>query len=816
MSETSAREAADVCRWWEESVRPFLSEHSADRVEGIEREVSRVRATSTARLDELPVCFLGNSGVGKSTLLNALVAGDMTVLPQGGVGPLTAQATLVRHSPERYFKVSYLPRKRVNELLFALERHHEVQLRRQGLNVEEKADELTAELSEEDREELTLVTPAAAPGESDDTPQDDRIEALRRQAKIVVKGNQYAEADLPYLLDALRMAIDNPPRWQTSLQPDDRKRMDRVRELLGHKGHEPGEVEHRAGEDMRSFLVELHHHAAGFLSPLIRTIEVGWEAEFLRDGLVLVDLPGLGVANDEYRRVTAEWIRRARAVTLVVDRSGINESSADLLRSTGFLNALLHESHDPEKPPVHLVVAVVKLDLSADDARNLEKQTRQPPYRKWVEHFEGACKEAIQLIKDQVREELRKIAEAGPEETREERKATLERVRDSLEVHPVSALEFRRLLQEDDEERARISRREESHVPGLVASMERLAQEHARWHEERQKRLIVALNERIASSVSLLAAQWTEEARAEGDAKRIADELEAFLAPRRKQLLVRQGGFREFLRESLPAQIEARVGEASATARDAIAQYLRRLETYHWAVLRAAVRRGGTFVGSKHVDLPNELTLRFEEPIAVVWSKHILTALRRRTNELGQDYLQLVGEIAEWARERGSGVQPKLVEALREDLQAELRDVASVGKEAIDELRDRVKKQLYDRVSDRVRKSCQTFIESKRGQGPGTKARIVQFFHQELLDAVLSAATPAARRVLSHNYEEVEREISATFARVKDPLDRAAAEIVDRQRVRLEQGDSQRQRILERAEQILSARPVPAASRSGA
>ena len=62
------------------------------------------------------------------------------------------------------------------------------------------------------------------------------------------------------------------------------------------------------------------------------------------------------------------------------------------------------------------------------------------------------------------------------------------------------------------------------------------------------------------------------------------------------------------------------------------------------------MRRGGAHVArvnkeELHVNLPNELALRFEEPIAVVWSKHILTSLRKRTAALGGDYVALVAEV---------------------------------------------------------------------------------------------------------------------------------------------------------------------------
>jgi predicted GTPase len=134
---------------------------------------------------------------------------------------------------------------------------------------------------------------------------------------------------------------------------------------------------------------------------LIKTIEVGWNNPMLRDGLVLVDLPGVGVANDEYRRVTAEAIRSARAIVLVVDRSGFTQASADLLRSTGFLNSLLHDGHDAEADVPVLILAVVKLDLTADDARREVRDSGESP-KPWLHYFEEACSNATVLVRDQL------------------------------------------------------------------------------------------------------------------------------------------------------------------------------------------------------------------------------------------------------------------------------------------------------------------------------------------------------------------------------------------------------------------------------
>jgi hypothetical protein len=40
---------------------------------------------------------------------------------------------------------------------------------------------------------------------------------------------------------------------------------------------------------------DLKAHAAGFLSPLIEEIHVGWPSDVLKAGVTLVDLPGAGL-----------------------------------------------------------------------------------------------------------------------------------------------------------------------------------------------------------------------------------------------------------------------------------------------------------------------------------------------------------------------------------------------------------------------------------------------------------------------------------------------------------------------------------------
>src|SRR5919108_2650323 len=91
-------------QWYKETARPFLSEYLQDKVAGLDEALGRIHVLDQSAKQELAICFLGASGVGKSTLINALVAGKELVLPSGGIGPLTALAMEVRYSEEARFE----------------------------------------------------------------------------------------------------------------------------------------------------------------------------------------------------------------------------------------------------------------------------------------------------------------------------------------------------------------------------------------------------------------------------------------------------------------------------------------------------------------------------------------------------------------------------------------------------------------------------------------------------------------------------------------------------------------------------------------
>ena len=114
-------EIAALLEWYEKHARSAIEDFASDRLAGFDAQRVRLQRIAQFADAEVAACFLGQSGVGKSTLINALVGGSEVILPAGGVGPLTAQALEVRYSEKPMFTVQYHRMQQFWQLVFALE-----------------------------------------------------------------------------------------------------------------------------------------------------------------------------------------------------------------------------------------------------------------------------------------------------------------------------------------------------------------------------------------------------------------------------------------------------------------------------------------------------------------------------------------------------------------------------------------------------------------------------------------------------------------------------------------------------------------------
>ena len=757
-----AEQVGRLTTWASGTPSAMIERWEPQRLPAVAELCSDLGRFAVADRAELAICFLGSSGVGKSTLINSLVDPHLQVVPQGGIGPLTAQATMVRYAAEPYLHAAYHGPRRVNQLVFALDRYCE---RQRGLARQHPGDLDTAD----EREiELALPPTEAPASEPAEASLQGRIRSYVSQARQLVTGRQFGNDDLSteYFADCLRSTLGHPARWGYSPLPAHAPLLAQVIDAVAIG--DGGKRWDRTG-DNRAFLGEVARHATGSIAPLIKSLDVGWPAQSLQDGLVLVDLPGIGIANDEYRSVTSAWIRRAMAVVLVVDKSGVTEASADLLRTTGFLNSILHRAPESTSVSPLLRVVAVKLDDVANAARATFKTQNPgavPPA--WLALFRGACDESQELIRNQLTQVFEQSLIEAPTETKSERQEALEQIVSSMEVYPVSAIEYRKLHENDPEDLARIKAPEDSNIPALIGSLSALAQRHRNELTDAYR----SATQRLFDSIERALARVKDELS--GDEQQVTrltelrSALDAVIAPAADELKPRLGALRERLRGTIPKVIENEVERAIRAADKGIRDYLQSLHKLHWATLQATVRRGGIWVRSRPIDLPNELALRFEEPLAVAWNRGVVGTLRNALKEFSSDIGRLLGKVVAWAGAQ-AGLDVAHVQRFRSDVEAEVASLATRGESAAADLTKLAKQQLQAGIQDEIRAACQEFVKQHLDVGQGVKNRVIQFLDQ-LAPRVAQVARTTAGRFLRESYDTVLSHVSTGLKRFDDPL----------------------------------------------
>ena len=808
----SSNSEAITLQWFDQQAKPFLEAHAPGKLASLQSDYDRLKRIM-ARSDDVTVCFLGNSGVGKSTLLNALAADDAQVLPAGGIGPLTAQATEVHYSDVPVFRVSYHGKSRLWKVAFALEARLE-RLKKMAEGkpqvVSELSTDLSSELSDEDKREA-IGDADSIESVAGEAPMTDNLEGFVKQAKNIVCGNQFAERTLEYLVDALRVACGLDSKWGQQPDSDDAQRIARVRRIMT-AAKAARHYERRSENDHRDFMEDLKAHAAGFLSPLIERIEVGWPAEVLRAGVKLVDLPGIGIAQDSYRDVTKVYVReKARAVIVVVDRAGPTESTVELLRTSGYWDRLVGAADDPLSDPCTMLIAVTKVD----DVTNTEWSNRvsklepgQPKPRK-REVFLELVEEFKPRMRAQIAAQLGKIGDSSNEAINTARQQARVNILGSLEIHPVSAPELRRLILDDEDDRSFLNELNQTGIPQLRNSLTSLARGERENRTQQIREIQARLLSTTLNELHVIQASWQEDNRAAEEAERLEIALEEFIKPKKEEYRARAAEFRGYLKETVQARIEMLVMEAREEAEKEVRQYLDRLRYAHWATLRAAVRRGGTFYGSSHINLPDDISGYFQEPMAAVWGQKLLRDIRKRTTELGDDIEQMVTEVCDWAKlEAGAHVNKKLLDSQQARIAGLAAQMKAVGKEAVDGMRETVKNELTKTIRTPIKVSCEKFVQEGDDIGPGVKHRILELFQRLAREATTAAKDPAIR-ILTAKATEVRQEIQQEFKNGGDPLQDTSDLIVQRHEDRLRRSDAQKRKaVLGQIEAALQTYPA--------
>lgn len=760
----------------------FISTYAADNLKSYNEQYDKLLKALNIQNEPIHACFLGTSGIGKSTLLNALIAKDKVVLPAGGIGPLTAQAITVRYGDKSSFKAEYHNQGKINRLRFALEQFYRASIKeyQKSVSVEAISQEIV-EPDEDFKQEIDEIVSADR-----DESRSEKKEHLIKQTKLMIMNKQNADQDLTYLIDGLQVIAGKQAKYDSQILMEDLKRAEQLRNAVNN-----GIAEY--AEDGSSLFEEMKcNHAAGYFAPIIKNLEVYWKSDLLKTGLVLVDLPGVGIEGDIFKEVTATYLReKAKAVILVVSTRGVTEADAALLWESGFMNRLLYSVDDPSTDPVSLIVAVTRVD---DVAETRYRNDVQKEKKKW-QHLVDVCSETEAHIKTQLMSQLRKEWVENGEPASEQKEKVLRNIETSLQVIPLSAIEYSKYCADDEDDRPFIKDIAQSNIPKMEEYLSGIG---ADITEERRKRLEEHSHQfdlSLRNQIDLIEAEWLSDERTYEEQKKLEEDLDNFLKPLRGEYKSREGAFRNYLKKTIPVKVESLVNNACAISKTNINRYLGTLRDAHWGTLRASVRRGGAFNGARNIDLPNDFALRFEEPIAEIWGKSLLQDIRIETRQFAADCIDLVEKVVVWSREQGARVSTKAVEAHNETIKSDAKGMNMVGKEALEELRKSVIEKMITKVKGPIRRKCNAFVERGDAMGPGVKNRILELF-STLSDETVSAAKEPATDLIVERYREVEKEILMSFKKFEDPLNAISETILGSHRKSLERRDKKAKEII--------------------
>lgn len=250
-----------------------------------EQELSAIRAYAQTH-ENVSVAFVGGTGAGKSTLINALIEAE--ILPTHSFQTCTSAAMRLRHAPRKTWRATlhFLP---------------------------ESAWEKEKQAFMEEAQQ------SMASGQSSFLYQDFLYKAwaLHRPRR--------GQPPMPFALSDLLALLQEP-------LPDS------VRQLLTP---EPLVIKAKTPEELNQHLRK-YLTAESPLWPLVQDVDIEGPIPLLEAGLQLIDLPGLNDANPVREAIARRYLKQAEFICLTFNTGrGLTREVVDLMKDQQFINQIV-------------------------------------------------------------------------------------------------------------------------------------------------------------------------------------------------------------------------------------------------------------------------------------------------------------------------------------------------------------------------------------------------------------------------------------------------------------------------------------------
>lgn len=802
--------AKETFSYYADVIRPLLLEHGSPHVASIDQAMDVLKgALQTPK--HINIGFLGAAQVGKSSLINALL--DNRLLPAGGIGPLTAQATRISFAEEGRLRVTYHGKQRLNKLRFGIERY----LHRKGLAAAGQSnDEIPQGVDEQDPELLGVGVSVDASLEQDG--REERASPgkyMLEQARMMLCDAQEVNETIPapVILDGIRAVLGQTLKGsRDALAPLEA----RITELRARLGTTTEILQRDIGK--RQFEREIRLHAADWLSPLVEQLDLETPVAFLQ-GITLVDLPGVGVFADPSGRVAEEFIPDADGLVLVMRHDGLTDSVNSVLERTGVITKrLFHGVSDPS--PIHVAIAITCLDNVAreqymKDREQAEEDDLPPPQpdKIFARLSEDMAKKVRAMMQDALLSS--KAFEVLSDEDRRRREAVVMELCRTMDVVCVASPDYMHLSKGLGG--TFLMSTAATGVPTFRECLQRLP---ARAQARREENIEQALKTFYAMlDGSLFAIQ---QMYLNGGGKAVANwekfraDLLAAATPLREQMAAHQGEARATLKNSLPESLRRLTLEAQNKAQ----RKLRRLHEegwdLHYRTLNAALTRNGVF-DRRDIDYPGDLTITLVDSIATAWEPTVIEAVRAAIRTLAARNAKLVERLCEHAQELDERIVADAhIETQKRLLQERAKTCVAWTKDRLEHLNQDVYRKLHKVVGKPIESACQRAVQLGSNRGTGAKGEILRAFQQGGEQAIEQAGE-AALRILREHYDRLHQELNeGFFDQAGDPLQAALNAMTSEELMRARRADARRKQevvaLVNDLRERLKQRAFPAAS----